>query len=79
MAGGMLDTFPQVAELRQKILDLWTGAFQTDDTSAGGCPAVPSANAADPPATAAAFGVETLRLFVQDEAAAADLYAQRTR
>ena len=49
----MLDTFPQVAQLRQKVLDSWVGAFETDDMSSGGCPPMPSKNAADPSSTPA--------------------------
>ena len=73
LAGGMLDTFPQVAQLRQKILDLWVGAFETSAASTGGCPAVESKNAADPADSPSPYGVRKLSLFVQDADAAEDL------
>jgi hypothetical protein len=73
LAGGMLDTFPQVAELRQKILDLWVGAFQSDEPASGGCPPVPSKNEPDPPNTASPFGVKKLSLFVRDTDTADDM------
>ena len=63
----------QVAELRQKILELWVGSFETSDTSQGGCPAVPSNNVPDPPETAAPFGVAKLDLFMRGTSTATDM------
>ena len=70
LAGGMLDTFAQVAQLRQQILDLWVGAFESDDEGTGGCPAVPSKNVADPPSTPSPFEIQKLQLYMQGTAGA---------
>ena len=41
------------------VLDLWLHGF------AGGCPAVPSNNTADPPGVPSPKGVETVTLYVK--------------
>ena len=73
IAGGMLNTFPQVAQLRQKILDLWVGAFESNSPASGGCPPVDSQNVADGPEVKGPAGVETVSLFLKDGVSVSDM------
>ena len=73
IAGGMLNTFPQVALLRQKILDLWVGAFESNSPASGGCPPVDSQNVADGPEVKGPAGVETVSLFLKDGVSVSDI------
>eukprot|EP01045_Picozoa_sp_COSAG04_P012735 COSAG04_NODE_870_length_9725_cov_3.580303_1_plen_228_part_00 len=78
IAGGLLNTFPQVAQLREKILDLWVGAFESDEMSSGGCPAVPSQNQADPPGGRAPTGVKEMTLYSRATDTTTDLTNRNT-
>ena len=74
LGGNRLQTVADAAALRQKIMDLWLGAFTSDDPTEGGCPAVTtSKNAPDPVASSAIAGIETKTLYVKGAEAAESL------
>lgn len=60
LAGTVLETDADVAALRQAVLGLWLDGFS------GSCPAVPSENLPDPPATRRPPAVQVLTLYLTE-------------
>jgi hypothetical protein len=68
--GIQLRTLDDAAALRERIMNLWLGAFESDDPVTG-CPPAQSQNVPDPPSQVT--GIESLTLYVKGSAAATSL------